>query len=132
MSRSELKGMYVRGDLRTRLLAKIAVDPITGCWLWKAAKNNKGYGVLRVGDGNVYAHRASWVTHFGEVKTGQCVLHRCDVPACINPDHLFVGSHADNTADMLRKGRNRGWPKGRPFPREVVERRTATRLRRSA
>ena len=123
-----MKGLYVRGDLRTRLMAKTVVAE-TGCWLWGAAHNDQGYGVLRVNDKNVYAHRASWVVHFGELPDGHCVLHRCDVPACINPAHLFVGSKADNTKDMVAKGRARGWPKGKRFPAEVVRRRTSTRLR---
>jgi hypothetical protein len=64
-------------------------------------------------DRNIYAtrhllktHRVSWEVHIGPIPDGMCILHRCDVPRCVNPDHLFVGTKADNTADMMMKGRN--------------------------
>jgi len=65
----------------------------------------RGYGVLRHGGSNVRAHRLSWQLSRGPLGAGVCVLHRCDTPACINPGHLFVGTQADNMADMCKKGR---------------------------
>lgn len=82
----------------------------SGCWLWLGS-TIRGYGVLSIGSrGNgtkrlVYAHRLSWELNRGPIRDGLHVLHRCDVPACCNPDHLFLGTHDDNMADMLRKGR---------------------------
>lgn len=81
------------------------------CWLWQAAKISTGYGVLRVDGRNVLAHRLSFQAHTGTpVPDGACVLHRCDTPACLNPEHLFLGTKADNVHDMDQKGRRKNNP----------------------
>lgn len=89
------------------------VEKTDGCWLWIASTNRKGYGRFGIDacDGMRLAHRWSWEIHNGPIPDGLCVLHRCDVPACVNPAHLFLGTRVDNNADMERKGRgNRvGW-----------------------
>jgi hypothetical protein len=87
-------------------LSPIKVDR-NGCWNWQASKNNKGYGQLRIEGRGVLAHRLSYIFHKGEIPPGGCILHSCDNPACINPDHLRVGTKAHNTADMMAKGRHR-------------------------
>jgi hypothetical protein len=82
------------------------------CWHWLGTRNRGGYGVFRIGstlDGSrrkVSAHRFAWELEHGD-PAAACVLHTCDNPACVNPDHLFLGTLRDNTQDMLRKGRNR-------------------------
>jgi len=87
-----------------RLLAKSEPEPMSGCWLWTGARAN-GYGALRVNMAMMKAHRGAWVVWRGAIPEDRCVLHRCDTPACINPDHLFLGTHDDNAKDRNRKGR---------------------------
>lgn len=78
-----------------------------GCWRWSGARHGFGYGRVHLRKGvKVSAHRMSWILHNGPIPDGQCVLHRCDNPECTNPDHLFLGSNADNTADMKSKNRH--------------------------
>jgi hypothetical protein len=81
------------------------VDAATGCWLWTASTNKSGYGRLGV-DGKVFlAHRLAYAVAHGAIPDGMHVCHRCDTPACINPDHLFIGTNADNMLDKLSKNR---------------------------
>ena len=76
------------------------------CWLWTGAKISTGYGLIRIDGSGRLVHRVAWELHTGEpVPLKLCVLHRCDTPLCVNPDHLFVGSRADNVHDMDAKGR---------------------------
>lgn len=80
---------------------------MTGCWIWTALLNEHGYGLLYVsGDRNRLAHRVSWEMHKGPIPDGHGVLHRCDTPACVNPDHLFTGTQKDNLSDCSNKNRN--------------------------
>lgn len=78
--------------------------PESGCWLWVGPINKYGYGDDRFNE-HRRAHRQSWIHHYGEIPEGMLVLHKCDVRSCINPDHLFLGTHKDNTQDMIKKGR---------------------------
>ncbi|MHB0992643.1 MAG: HNH endonuclease signature motif containing protein [Burkholderiales bacterium] len=77
------------------------------CWEWVGNKNNKGYGQLSKGGrlGNALAHRVSYEIHNGKIPGGLFVLHKCDNPGCVRPDHLFLGTNSDNMQDMLKKGR---------------------------
>lgn len=81
----------------------------TGCWEWTATRNRQGYGVVGLAikgrPAGVPAHRLQWMHRQGEIPDGHVVMHTCDNPACINPDHLRLGTQADNLADMRAKGR---------------------------
>lgn len=91
---------------KTRFFSK--ADQSGDCWLWIGA-NNRGYGTFQLNGKYYRAHRLSWEMVNGIIPDGMCVLHKCDTPACVNPAHLYLGSHADNSADMVQKGRsNRG------------------------
>lgn len=78
-----------------------------GCQIWTAGADGNGYGQFRFEGKLIGSHRASWIASRGPIPNGLHVLHRCDTPPCINPDHLFLGTPADNVADMIRKGRHR-------------------------
>lgn len=75
------------------------------CWNWKASKYLAGYGAFYVNRMKCLAHRFSYELHFGEIPKDLMVLHKCDNPSCVNPNHLFIGTHQDNMNDMVSKNR---------------------------
>lgn len=77
------------------------------CHLWTGSKNSKGmgYGRTWAGGKTLYTHRTSYVIHFGEIPDDKLVLHKCDNPLCVRKEHLFLGTHEDNMADMKMKNR---------------------------
>jgi len=113
----------------TRFWMNVLCDVRTGCWMWQGdkiytARGGGGYGILYVGRQytvlesspgrmvveilsarRTYAHRYSWELLVGQIPGGMILCHRCDIPECVRPDHLFVGTHKDNNRDMWTKGR---------------------------
>lgn len=106
-----------------RFFAKTIPEPNSGCLLWLGSHNWQGYGMVcvkTVGCGMSYAHRIAWLMRHGPIPDGLFVCHTCDVRCCVNPDHLYLGTHADNMRDMARRkrtaaGRRTHCPQGHAY-----------------
>lgn len=91
-----------------RMMARVLPEPNSGCWLWTGGLYPTGYGMTFLPGGKpVTAHRAMMVAQGVDLQPKDVVMHTCDVRCCVNPDHLRVGTQADNMADMMAKGRHR-------------------------
>lgn len=88
------------------------VERTATCWFWKAGRNPDGYGNFRINGKTEGAHRVAWKITYGAIPDGRQVLHRCDTPPCVNPNHLFLGDHDINMSDKAVKGRAPGTGKG--------------------
>src|SRR6185312_11520586 len=101
------KGNFKRTPLVVRLMAKVKRDP-AGCWLWTGSTDKNGYGMIGSGGRsgkNILAHRASYAIANGPIPNGLDVMHSCDIPSCVNPQHLTVGTALENHKDAVMKGR---------------------------
>lgn len=88
-----------------------AIRDERGCWVWQRSTNRGGYGNVYFDGRSDGSHRVAWRLTHGRIPTGMYVLHHCDNPPCVNPEHLFVGTQKDNIRDAHRKGRT--WQKRR-------------------
>ncbi len=102
-----------RGSLLERFERKYIPEPNSGCWLWTASNSGEGktddraYGRMNLKSGQKSAHQISFEIYRGKIPDGMQVLHTCDMPCCVNPEHLFLGTITDNMRDMVKKGRGK-------------------------
>jgi hypothetical protein len=100
----------ISDEVRERFSQYVLPEPNSGCWLWTGGLYRSGYGQFSIARCRPRpAHRVSWALHHG-CQPPIFVCHHCDVRLCVNPDHLFLGDHADNMQDMVDKGRHRTNP----------------------
>lgn len=93
----------MRNDIE-RFTEKWEFSTISDCWIWIATPSSR-YGIFWLNSKNEYAHRAAWMLYKGEIPCDKWVLHHCDVAGCVNPDHLYIGDHAQNTKDAVNRKR---------------------------
>lgn len=98
-----------RKTTEQRIKEKIVIDN-NNCWVWTGRVNNVGYGEFSLNGKNFRVHRASYLLYKGEIPDKMLVCHTCDVRRCVNPDHLWLGTHQDNTDDAVAKGRIKRLP----------------------
>jgi len=83
----------------------ISINPQTHCHEWLGAKNSAGYGYVKIDNRVIRVHRVTYALHYGEIKKGQVIMHKCDNRSCCNPVHLESGTQIENMRDMVSKGR---------------------------
>ena len=110
----------ITDKLKARFFSKVKTGP--GCWEWTGLKDRDGYG--RYND--TMAHRVSWMIKYGDIPSGKFILHSCDNPGCVNPDHLKIGTNIDNMRDMVDRKRSLV---GERSPRSKIKGSSVDRIR---
>ncbi len=110
---------------RSVVTERVARAPETGCLEWQGALSSNGYGRLVVDGRSLSTHRVAYEIHRGPIPAGMCVLHACDNRRCVNPDHLRIGTHAENSREMVDRGRYKGPSRLSPDDRAAIRRRFA-------
>lgn len=115
------RGIYNRVVLPRRMQSildheLVQPEPNCGCWLWTGTRTKLGYGRLTYQGANCKAHRLAWELANGPIPSGMGILHRCNNPSCVNPDHLYPGNQAQNYHDMVRAGRDKCVLRGEDRP----------------
>ena len=120
----------MRGSIAERMDAKVMPVTECGCHIWLGATGgHMGYGHIKVNGRVENTHRVSWELYRGKVPDGMNVLHTCDIPTCVNPDHLFIGDHRANMDDKKSKRRA---PHGSKHHKRVVSEKEVIEIRSSA
>lgn len=105
-----MEKVAMRGDLKRRFWNKAKILSDDECWIWTDFILPSGYGQFRIGDKKYRAHRVAWEYTYGEIEEGKLVLHKCDNKRCVNPNHLYIGTHCDNMIDIVDRGISKGGP----------------------
>lgn len=129
------RGHYKRTLIPIAIRLASHVTKTDTCWLWTGCKSAFGHGQIGAGAHEpntpkrlLQTHRVAWELVNGPIPDGMFVLHRCDVPNCVRPDHLFLGTKADNSADMISKSRQK---KGRDLPQTKLSAADVANIRES-
>lgn len=93
---------------REQIKRGMKIDSANGCWIWMKTHQTNGYGQTRFLGRPTPAHRVSYTAFVGPIPDGHEICHKCDIRNCVNPEHLYPGTHAQNMKDMREKGRARG------------------------
>lgn len=97
----------MKKSIEERFESKVMPIPECGCWIWMGTWKKNGYGGFAIDRNHtIGSHRVSWEIYHGPIPEGLCVLHKCDTKPCVNPVHLFLGTHGDNMEDRDKKGRH--------------------------
>ena len=112
---------YRRISFADRVRMHIEINTLTGCHEFTGRKDGSGYGQLKDKGKGVLVHRWMWQQAHGPIPQGRNILHRCDNPACVNLEHLFIGDHAANMADKAAKGRSKNVPRGFSHKRPMAK-----------